>query len=126
MSYLVDTNVLLRSVQPAHTMHNDAAHALRALLAQDETLCLVPKNIIEFWAVATRPVANNGLGLPINQAIQEVTRIKRAFNVLDDVPAIFPEWERLVAQHRVAGKATHDARLVAAMHLHGLSHIQHS
>ncbi len=36
---------------------------------------------------------------------------------------LLSEWERLVRAHDVKGKAAHDARLVAAMCLHGLTHI---
>lgn len=32
MSYLVDTNVLLRSIQPASSLHEQAVHAVSALL----------------------------------------------------------------------------------------------
>ena len=35
--------------------------------------------------------------------------------LLPDVPAIFPIWERLVTQHRVGGYKAHYLRLVAAM-----------
>lgn len=57
MSYLVDTNVLLRSVQPTHPAHDTAVSAVQILLGRSETLCLTSQNLIEFWAVATRPVA---------------------------------------------------------------------
>jgi len=40
---------------------------------------------------------------------------------LDDAPAIYPQWEKLVTQHAVAGKNTHDARLAAVMKVHGVS-----
>jgi hypothetical protein len=33
------------------------------------------------------------------------------------------EWDRIVAQYVVVGRAVHDAQLVAAMAAHGLSHI---
>jgi hypothetical protein len=33
------------------------------------------------------------------------------------------EWRRLVVAHSVSGKKTHDARLVAAMSVHGVAHI---
>jgi predicted nucleic acid-binding protein len=36
---------------------------------------------------------------------------------------IFHEWERLVTTYRVSGKNVHDARIVAAMNLHGLKRI---
>ena len=35
----------------------------------------------------------------------------------------FPEWERIVSQHQVSGKQVHDARLVAAMMSHRVTHI---
>jgi predicted nucleic acid-binding protein len=34
-----------------------------------------------------------------------------------------PEWERLVTLHHVTGKNAHDARLVAAMVVHGITHL---
>ena len=40
-----------------------------------------------------------------------------------DPPAIYQEWERLVVQNAVIGVNVHDARLVAAMLVHGLTHI---
>ena len=45
------------------------------------------------------------------------------FPLLPDPPAIYPVWESLVIQYRVAGKPAHDARLVAAMLVHGLTTI---
>jgi len=45
------------------------------------------------------------------------------FPLLPDSPAIFTVWERLVVQYRVSRKPAHDARLVAAMLVHGLTAI---
>jgi predicted nucleic acid-binding protein len=33
------------------------------------------------------------------------------------------KWRRLVVVHAVVGVKVHDARLVAAMHVHGVSHL---
>ncbi len=101
-------------------MHRLAVDAVAALHAQGEQLCLVSQNFYEFWVVATRPVGHNGLGLTPAQAQMEIARLKSLFTVLDDTPAIFAEWERLVVLHQVSGKNAHDARLVAAMAVHGL------
>jgi predicted nucleic acid-binding protein len=38
MSYLVDTNILLRSSDPHHAMHSDAVTALKKLRQRQETL----------------------------------------------------------------------------------------
>jgi len=37
MDYLVDTNILLRSVDRSHAMHQDAVTALRILFSSGET-----------------------------------------------------------------------------------------
>lgn len=124
MSYLVDTNVLLRSVQPNHPMNKDAVSSATLRLKQSgESLCIFPQNLIEFWAVATRPVSANGLELSVADAAKELKRLKRFFILRRDAPAIYTKWEKLVVQHRVTGKPSHDARLVAAMMTHKLTHI---
>jgi hypothetical protein len=79
--------------------------------------------LYEFWVVATRPLALNGLGFTVNQAAPELARLKRLFPLLLDSPAIYAEWERLVTVHQVAGKNAHDARIVAAMIIHGVTHL---
>jgi predicted nucleic acid-binding protein len=73
--------------------------------------------------VATRPLSQNGLGLSITDATSELMRLKSMFPLLPDTPAIYPVWENLVIQYRVSGKPAHDARLVAAMQVHGLTTI---
>ena len=45
------------------------------------------------------------------------------FPLLPGTPAIFPVWESLVIQNQVSGKPAHDARLVAALQVHGLTTI---
>ena len=123
MSYLVDTNVLLRIAQPHHPMHRDAVAATLRLKVSGEILSVVPQNMIEFWAVATRPVAANGLGMSITDAARELKRLRRFFTLRQDNPSIYSRWEKLVMQHQVAGKPTHDAKLVAAMLAHKIDHI---
>ncbi len=123
MSYLVDTNVLLRLVQKNSSMHPDARKAISRLRRQGVSLCIIPQNIIEFWAVATRPISNNGLGLSIDEASQATDKIKRIFVLYLDTPGILYEWESIVIKHQVKGKQVHDARLVAAMVTHKITHL---
>lgn len=123
MSYLVDTNILLRSAQPSHTMHADAARAVGELLARGEILSIIPQNIIEYWAVATRPVEANGLGMSVSETAAEVTGLQSIFQILPDNAEIFSEWKRLVSKHEVKGKEVHDARIVAAMLAHRVTHL---
>lgn len=123
MDFLVDTNVLLRSVQPSHPMYGDASNAINTLLRRGERLCIVPQNLIEFWNVYTRPAQRNGLGYTEKEAEAEINRLKTIFPLLLDSEAIYDRWEQLVVAYAVRGINVHDARLVAAMLVHGLSHI---
>ena len=118
MTILLDTNILLRISQP-HTAHARIAdRALDALRTGNEALHIVSQNLVEFWAVATRPATDNGLGLTVEQAMGQVLALKRLFVLLPEIP-LQGEWERLVTTYRVCGRNSHDARLVAAMMVHG-------
>lgn len=95
MSFLVDTNILLRSAEPSHSMYPDATNATAILRSQGEQLCIIPQNLIEFWNVYTGPIDKNGLGLTIKEAEAEVNRLKELFVLLIDEERIYSEWERL-------------------------------
>jgi predicted nucleic acid-binding protein len=120
---LIDKNILIRTLQPHHELYPLADAAVQRLPLQGRNLVITPQNLIELWAVATRPVEQNGLGFSISAAVSELERIKAMFVLLPDTPAIYPAWERLVVRYHVSGKPTHDARLVAAMQVHGVTAI---
>jgi predicted nucleic acid-binding protein len=63
------------------------------------------------------------LGLTIEETEYEVRKFKRLFTFYDDEPNLFAEWENLVTKHQVLGKNVHDARLVAAMIHHQITHL---
>ena len=124
MSTLLDTNILTCLSLQMHPHHVAAKSAITVLRNQGETLHVVPQNLYEFWAVATRPIiVSNGLGLSVTQAKAELVRICSLFSMLQDIPAVYIEWARLVEIHEVKGKTSHDARLVAAMTVHGVARL---
>ena len=120
---LIDTSTLLRTLQVRHPQHETATRALELLPVQGRILHIVPQNLVELWVVATRPIEQNGLGMRPDAAALELARLKSMFELLPDIPAIYPVWESLVTRHQVSGKPAHDARLVAAMASHGLTAI---
>jgi len=63
------------------------------------------------------------LGLSTAQAEIELTKLKALFLLLPDAPDIFSQWERIVLQYQVSGKQAHDARIVAAMIVHDVTHL---
>jgi predicted nucleic acid-binding protein len=104
-------------------MHLTAQNAIDSLRLSGEQLHIVPQNLIEFWNVFTRPVERNGLGRTPTEAEIEVNRLKRLFPLLLDTPAVYQHWENLASAYQIVGINVHDARLVAAMLVHGLTHI---
>ena len=120
MSVLVDTNILLRSVEPSHHHHAVAVAAVSQLLAANTSVYFTLQNVAEFWNVATRPAANNGLGLSIAATLEEVEKIEGLLTLLPDTPAVYAEWKRLVVENGVSGVKVHDARLIATMTTHGV------
>ncbi|GFE72150.1 PIN domain-containing protein [Chroococcus sp. FPU101] len=123
MLVLVDTNILLRSADPTHSMNFDAINSTTKLKQKGAKLYIIPQNLIEFWNVYTRPANKNGLGHTVSEAQSEVIRLKSFFQLLPDTPDIYPRWESLVSKYQVKGVQVHDAKLVAAMLVHQLTHI---
>jgi predicted nucleic acid-binding protein len=121
--YLVDSNILLRRVQPNSPQRPVVRHALRTLAGRGDRLCITPQNLHEFRYVATRSVARNGLGLTPAQTERKLHGLKRAFHFLPETAAIYVEWEGLVTTLSIAAALSYDARLVAVMRVYGLTHV---
>ncbi len=122
-SCLVDTNVLLRTTRQLDPQHQLVNAALAALIGQATVLYYTHQNIAELWNVMTRPVERNGLGLSTVEAEREVRAIEVGMLLLPDSAAIYAEWRRIVVEYSISGVQVHDARLVAAMCVHRVSHI---
>ena len=123
MSYLLDTNILIRTIVTDDPNYQTTVEAIAYLRRSKERLFIAPQNLIELWNVATRPAAKNGLGLSPLEAAAEIARLKELFILLPDTEQIYPEWERLVKTYEVKGVNVHDTRLVAFTLVHRLSHI---
>lgn len=86
---LLDTNLLARMTDSAHPQCATARRAVHSLLARRERLIIVPQNLYEFWAVATRkpgppPAGQNGLGMTPDQAGHWLRFFQRRFTLLHD------------------------------------------
>lgn len=123
MTYLVDTNTLLRFADRTHPLHPAIRAAIRKLREGGHRLCTTPQNLIEFWNVATRPLDRNGFGLTPADTDRLLRLIERLFPLLPDSPEVYQEWRRLVVSFGVSGVKVHDARIVAAMMVHSVTRI---
>jgi hypothetical protein len=77
---LVDTSVLIPTLQPHHSLYAVADRAIRLLPWRGRNLHVVAQNLIELWVVATRPLGENGLGMTPAEAAADLGRIKAMFS----------------------------------------------
>jgi predicted nucleic acid-binding protein len=123
VSWLVDTNILIRLAEDDDPRHLECSSAVEALAADSETMNVCAQVIAEFWCAATRPKDVNGLGFGFDEAIEETRDLRGTFPCLAEPSDIADHWQRVVIQNRVMGKQCHDARIVALMLAHGVTHI---
>jgi predicted nucleic acid-binding protein len=97
---------------------------MASIAARGDFLSVTKQNLVECWVVCTRPVANNGFGLSPAVAERVLSRIEGAMvQLTEEGNTVYQEWRRLVVEYGVSGKKSHDARLVAAMKVHEITHL---
>ncbi len=125
---LLDTNVLARMTDSAHSQCASARQAVQSSLASGERVIVVPQNLYEFWAIATRapgapPGGQNGLGMTTDQASQWLQFFQRRFILLPDREELLGHWHALVKTLGIKGLRSYDARLVAAMQTYSITRL---
>ena len=123
MAVLVDSNVLIFTIQQGHPWQEESINAVEAILAADEPVCVFLQNIAEFWNVCTRPADRNGLGLTSQETEKRLNTLESMLTVLHDTPAVDSQWRKLILQHDAKGIQAHDARIAAAMQIHGVTRL---
>ena len=120
MVILADTNIPPRTLHPPAPDRAAVLATVRRLRADRGRVVTFPQNIAEFWNVCTRPeAARGGYGLSDAKALRRPTRIE----VLYAMAATHDTWRQLVITHGVPGKQVRDARLVALMAGHDMTHV---
>jgi predicted nucleic acid-binding protein len=116
MSFLLDTGILLRLADDRDLQHPIITQAIRSLIGKGEELLITTQNVAEFCNVATRPIANGGLGLSSKDGLDLFIReVEPICTVLTEPDKVFHQLKQLIAKYGVIGKQVHDARLVAMM-----------
>ena len=121
--FLVDTNVLLRWLKPDDRDYPLVVSAIDRILERGAVLCYTSQNVAEFWNTCTRPLDRNGFGISPQETDRRAAIFETKFQLLGDSLAAHQEWRKLLITHNVVGVQVHDARLVAAMRVHGVRQI---
>jgi len=123
MRLLLDSNIILRLSDTSHNSHGLAVEAIERLHRDGHDCVLVPQVIYEYWVVATRPIAVHGLSMEVAEVNVSATAWTSQFTLLRDEGGLYERWRTTVVAAQVKGTPAHDARLVAAMLRHGVTHL---
>jgi predicted nucleic acid-binding protein len=124
MAHLLDKGILLRLVNTQDARHVEVRQAVESLAGQQEELFTTTQNVGEFWNVATRPLADNGLALPPATAVNLLeTIIEPICGILVERDTLYAELKRIGGKYAVVGKQVHDARIAAMMLVWGVPRI---
>jgi predicted nucleic acid-binding protein len=121
--YLVDSNILLRWLKPDHSDYPLILSAVEDILRRDGVLCYTSQNVAEFWNACTRPAARNGYGISPKETDRRARFFEDRLRLLPDTLAVHQVWRKLLVRYDISGVQVHDARLVAAMQVHGVNRI---
>jgi predicted nucleic acid-binding protein len=122
-AYLIDSNVLIRLVKPDDRHYPLINAVIGRLIERGSTRCYTSQNLGEFWNTCTGPAEKNGYGLSIEETDFRAGVIEGALELLPDSVAVNQEWRKLIVSYGVAGAKVHDARIAAAMQVHGVKRI---
>lgn len=118
---LVDTNVLLEATDEGRKLHQ---HALSVFSNAEEAgvdLFVATQVIREYLVVATRPLANNGLGMGMASALGNIAQFRRRASLIAEssqASELFLVW---AARFEIGGKRLHDLQLLASASVAGMN-----
>jgi predicted nucleic acid-binding protein len=121
--YLLDSNILLRWVKPDHNDYPLVVSAIEGILRRDGELCYTSQNVAEFWKRVPAPSTVTATLFPPQETDRRTKFFEEKLRLLPDSLAVHEEWRKLLVTYGVSGVQVHDARLAAAMRVHGVKRI---
>ena len=114
----IDTNLLVAYMNVDVPEHLNARAILDRAFQETEPLQISRQVLREYLAVVTRPRSWSApVAMP--DALNDLDRLTRAFEVLEDGPAVTETLVALCREVPVGGRQIHDANIVATMLAHG-------
>jgi predicted nucleic acid-binding protein len=92
MEYLLDTNVLIALLNAESPARRLATNTIAQLSAAGDRCWLAPQVLVEFWAVATRPIAANGLNWTVEKTALQIQELLDSLPLLSETPELFRAW----------------------------------
>jgi predicted nucleic acid-binding protein len=117
---MLDTNILLTATDEGRAGHEQALAVINGWPAQGATLYTSGQIIREYLGVATRPAAQNGLGLTVSEALDNARAFRSRMLLLAEDAKVASQLTELLEETKSGGRQVHDANVVATMLVHGV------
>jgi len=92
LRFLADTNLAARRILTSDPNHALIKQAVDSLLMRGDEVAITAQNLVEFQALATRPVEANGLGLTTAEANEQAHEMEAIFPLLEETPSVYNQW----------------------------------
>ena len=119
----LDTNVLLAATDEGRRAHTAAVSVFTKLTGDGIHLAISGQVIREYLVIATRPVEQNGLGLRLDDALDNVAEFRSRTIFLEETHQVADELIKLIGSAGIHGKRIHDMNIVATMLSHGVKNL---
>lgn len=120
---MLDTNILLTATDAARSGHREATDLLDLWPRAGSVLYGSGQILREYYAVATRPVKVNGLGLSRADALSNLDVFSGRLTIVDEDARVHDRLRSVLDAVPCTGKVVHDANIVATMLVHGVGTI---
>jgi predicted nucleic acid-binding protein len=89
---LLDTNIVIHGNQPGSPHYNTITQRLIEFAENAEDLIICPQVLYELYVVATRPIAQNGLGISSDEASAKIENLIDTYTFINDPDNLFSTW----------------------------------
>jgi predicted nucleic acid-binding protein len=117
----LDTNILLSATDASRAEHGICRSILERAIVAGVHPVISGQVVREYLVVATRPTANNGLGLPPPTALENIHEIRTRAHLLSEPAEVTRHLLEMVESANLSGKRIHDANIAAVMIVHGVT-----
>ena len=116
----LDTNVLLAATDTGRRAHVAAVSVFTKLTGDGIHLAISGQVIREYLVVATSSVEQNGLGLKLHDALDNVAEFRSRTIFLEETLEVMDKLVELIKSAGIHGKRIHDMNIAATMLSHGV------
>jgi predicted nucleic acid-binding protein len=112
LSFLLDTNILLRWLEPSDPDHLIVKTAVDKLILSNTACATRHRTFGEFWNACTRPILRNGFGLHRSEADQGARRFESRLTLLPDTIEVHRIWRRMLVDYGISGIQVHGVKQI--------------